>query len=355
MSQLRVVAMFAVSALPFTVVPSCGRNRRTSMEEFAEEFSESPIARAAPSADQIRSAGNAWCGMSPVIFAVALTILWVASVGQAQGQSVKTRVVTREIEQKSADGAVQSEDGGEALVLKTIVFVGDDGEVLELRGEAGSNDAFAWSHDGRVLELGGQSPSFLLQGLGLGSGYLGVELTALTDALRRHFGVGGKEGVGVMIAEIAAGSPAAGAGLAVGDIVTVAGGTEIRSPRDLSRVVRSKSKDDPLDLELWRDGRPLSFTVALGERERPLVKLGVDGSGFRFESLGISDAGEEGSIKFEDAMGQLREYFEGDEWQARLKRFEKEDWTTFEERMAKVQRQLAALEKKLAAMEKDGD
>src|ERR1700674_1056075 len=49
-------------------------------------------------------------------------------------------------------------------------------------------------------------------------GYLGVELSELTPELRAHFGA--PESAGVMVARVAAGSPAEKGGLNVGDIIT---------------------------------------------------------------------------------------------------------------------------------------
>src|SRR5512147_3086170 len=56
-------------------------------------------------------------------------------------------------------------------------------------------------------------------------GRLGVMVMSLTPALRRHFGVAGDRGV--MVAEVEPGTPAAGAGLAAGDIITAVGATPV--------------------------------------------------------------------------------------------------------------------------------
>lgn len=236
-------------------------------------------------------------------------------------------------------------------VEKRVMVVGDDVRVLEVTGgEAG--ESLHWTYDTEVSTANGEQPRVRvsLTTLGLGSGYLGVELLPLTDALRRHFGVA--EGAGVLVADLVVDGPAHRAGLEVGDVVTAIDGRAVAAPRDLVHSVRAKEKDDRVDLELFRSGHPLSLPVTVGERKRPLVKVEPDGAHFELRQLG--PAGDEGVVVFVDeAVGQLREYFQGNEWKARLERLEKSDWDSIEARMEEVHRQLRSLEKKIEAADPD--
>jgi membrane-associated protease RseP (regulator of RpoE activity) len=106
----------------------------------------------------------------------------------------------------------------------------------------------------------------------LSGGYLGVRLVDLTPELRSHFGV--PDDRGVLVGRIEDDSPAAEAGLAVGDIITEVDGEPMSSTWDVSLAVREHSEGETLDLELWRDGRPMSFTATVRERERERIEMG---------------------------------------------------------------------------------
>ena len=105
-----------------------------------------------------------------------------------------------------------------------------------------------------------------------GGGYMGVSLVSLTDALREHFGV--PDDAGVLIGGVEDESPALEAGIEVGDIVTAVDGEEVESAADLSRLVREHEEGDAVEVELYRDGRPLTLDVTVGERARPQLNAG---------------------------------------------------------------------------------
>ena len=104
------------------------------------------------------------------------------------------------------------------------------------------------------------------------SGYIGVALVDLTPELRRHFGVG--EEAGVMVSRVEEGSPAAKAGVVVGDILVAVDGDEVESAWDVRLAIRQKKTDDAAKLDLWRDGRAVTVTATVAERQAPQVDLG---------------------------------------------------------------------------------
>lgn len=106
----------------------------------------------------------------------------------------------------------------------------------------------------------------------LGGGYLGVQLMPLTPELRAHFGVPADRGV--MVARVDEDSPAARAGLQVGDVITGIEGETVETPWDLTLAVRGKEGGETATVEAWRDGRGLDFDVTLEERERDRIDLG---------------------------------------------------------------------------------
>jgi S1-C subfamily serine protease len=78
-------------------------------------------------------------------------------------------------------------------------------------------------------------------------------------------GVGFEGDVG-RIGEVRPGSPAAKAGLQVGDRIAKVGGVETPTSRDVVRKIRERSPGDPLRLTVEREGRTREVEVVLVER-----------------------------------------------------------------------------------------
>ena len=183
-----------------------------------------------------------------------------------------------------------------------------------------------------------------------GGAYLGVELVNLNEPLRAHFGV--PEGSGVLVSNVVDGSPAARAGVQVGDIITRFDGEDVTSSRKLTTMVRKAEAGDPADLEVWRDGKVETVSTTLDERPRPDLKANY----FSF-LRGSEDLDGDGQIDVfvspENVHEKIQEYFDGDEWKERhehLQRFLHErrpDMQALEERLATLKEQLEALERRL--------
>lgn len=190
----------------------------------------------------------------------------------------------------------------------------------------------------------------------LGGGYLGVQLTALTPELRAHFGV--PEDRGVMVARVAEDSPAARAGLQVGDVVTGIEGEAVETPWDLSLAVRGKEAGETASLEVWRDGRGLDFDVTLEERERERIDLGGlhwqdSGDGphvLRLRERLVPDGPP--TLFFDsEAMERLGESIENLDW-PRLNRRLGERNRELEERLEALEERLEELEEALRSSER---
>lgn len=72
----------------------------------------------------------------------------------------------------------------------------------------------------------------------------------------------------VVVAEVRDDGGAKKAGLAQGDILLSADGTEIKERDDLMRALEKKAPGDKLELEVERDGKTMSFAVELMPRHR---------------------------------------------------------------------------------------
>ena len=183
-----------------------------------------------------------------------------------------------------------------------------------------------------------------------GGAYLGVELVNLNEPLRAHFGV--PEGSGVMISNVVDDSPAARAGVQVGDILTRFDGEDVTSSRKLTTMVRKAEAGDPADIEIWRDGKVETVSTTLDERPRPDLKANY----FSF-LRGNEDLDGDGEIEVfvspENVHEKIQEYFDGDEWKERhehLQRFLHErrpDMKALEDRLESLKERLAELENRL--------
>lgn len=106
----------------------------------------------------------------------------------------------------------------------------------------------------------------------LSGGYLGIELVDLTPELREHFGAARE--AGVMVGRVEPGSPAARAGLEVGDVVTLVGTEPVHDSWGFSGEVSSREGGDSLEMTVVRDGRERKLAATLERREREAVDVG---------------------------------------------------------------------------------
>ena len=81
---------------------------------------------------------------------------------------------------------------------------------------------------------------------------LGVTIQELNQSLADSFGL--KKPDGALVANVAAGSAAASAGLKSGDVITAVNGQPVVRPGDLSSLIGMAAPGEKVDLQVWRDG-----------------------------------------------------------------------------------------------------
>jgi len=108
------------------------------------------------------------------------------------------------------------------------------------------------------LARGGQQPA--------GEEGLGVELAVLDDAARARLGLA-EDARGVLIAEVASGSPAAREGLRAGDVIVRVGSEPVRRPQQVIDAVRAARAADRRSVVLLisRNGSERFVAVPFGE------------------------------------------------------------------------------------------
>ncbi len=94
-------------------------------------------------------------------------------------------------------------------------------------------------------------------------GWLGVEIQQVTPDLADSLGV--KNASGALVAKETPNSPAEGAGVKVGDVITAVNGDQVADPRDLARKIAELGPKKSAELTLWRNGAQQTVDVKLGE------------------------------------------------------------------------------------------
>jgi len=94
--------------------------------------------------------------------------------------------------------------------------------------------------------------------------YLGVYIQDITPAMEEAFGV--KVGEGVLVSDLIAGSPAEGAGIESGDVITKVDDEVIGSTDDLIHTISLQPVGTTVDLEIIRNKETRHFQVALVEK-----------------------------------------------------------------------------------------
>jgi membrane-associated protease RseP (regulator of RpoE activity) len=109
-------------------------------------------------------------------------------------------------------------------------------------------------------------------------GFLGVRLLEITPELRVHFGA--PKDAGVLVSDVEAGTPAAKAGLEVGDVITALDGERVGWTGDVSRAIGRKNGGEIVQIDLVRGRASRRLTVTVEERRG------------RERSIDLGDVGE---------------------------------------------------------------
>lgn len=205
-----------------------------------------------------------------------------------------------------------------------------------LRFHSRDGEPFAWSF-----------------GNGRARGYLGVGIVQLTPELREHFGAPADRGV--MVSKVVDDSPAATAGIAVGDILLSVDDEAIDGEWDLIREIGKHGDGETVSIEVQRDGTPFSVTATLEERDRQVVDLmplfqteELEENLEKLHELRI----EMPEIPDVEAMEKVIAIRERDIERAMGDLEQRLSSPEFRERIAEAARHSAALERRTAALER---
>lgn len=145
------------------------------------------------------------------------------------------------------------------------------GPLLNLDGKVvGINTAIA-SHTGGYMGIGFAIPSKIAQHVfqqivthgSVSRGYLGVLLQPIDSNLAQSFNLDNTHGA--LVAEVLPESPAEAAGLKRGDVIIKLNKQSYKTMMSLRNAIAHIYPETEINLEIIRDGEPLTLTVVIGE------------------------------------------------------------------------------------------
>jgi S1-C subfamily serine protease len=208
----------------------------------------------------------------------------VVAIGNALGLAAGTPTVTSGIisaKGRTVQAADSTGSGAETLtdMLQTDAAINpgnSGGPLIDTEGQViGMNTAVAGTtSDGTSAQnIGFAIPSARIEsllpelergGVSRGGGYLGVDVTTLTPALRQQYGFTPK--TGAVVLDVASGSPAETAGLQSGDVITEVNGTTVTNADQLQNAVQKAKANEHIELTYYQGANKKTVGVTLGSQ-----------------------------------------------------------------------------------------
>ncbi len=172
------------------------------------------------------------------------------------------------------------------------------GPLVDARGEVIGINTFLVSNSDSFSGMGFAIPTqivhptvdALIRDGKVTHGYMGIGISDVTPENAKFFDVHNNEGA--VVSQIEDGSPAAKAGLKVGDVITELNGQKVSDASQLQIEVGQKQPGSTIKLEVLRNGQPVSIPVtleAMGSRDNQGKEVASNGHGKARWGLGLAD------------------------------------------------------------------
>jgi serine protease Do len=204
---------------------------------------------------------------------------WVVAIGNpfGLGGSVTAGIVSargRNINAGAYDDFIQTD--------AAINRGNSGGPLFNMAGEVIGVNSAIFSPTGTNIGIGFAVPASLaepvimqLKKFGkIHRGWLGVKIQPVTDEIAQSIGL--KEARGALILDVTPNGPAAGSGIAAGDVITVLDGKEVSETHTLPRIVADTPIGKRAEVTVWRKGESKRFMITLGELPDDSAKAGGD-------------------------------------------------------------------------------
>ncbi len=175
------------------------------------------------------------------------------------------------------------------------------GPMFNLEGQVVGINTAIYSPSGGSIGIGFAIPSAmarpvisqLIESGTVRRGWLGVNIQTVTDEIAETLGL--DEAQGALVASVIKDGPAEAARIEPGDVILSFDGKPVTEMRRLPRIVAETEVDTTVDVVLWRDNKPMTVQVTLGELsagEEQMAALAPDqssnGTERNIKALGLS-------------------------------------------------------------------
>ncbi len=178
----------------------------------------------------------------------------------AGGAGTQTETLTNMIQ---TDAAINPGNSGGPLIDTSGQVIGMNTAVAGTSTDGTSSQNIGFAIPSATVETlipalqkGGQS--------GNGGGYLGVDITTLTPALRQQYGF--TPSSGAVILSVNSGSPAQKAGLVQGDVIVDIDGKAITSADDVTKVIQGDKPGQSVTITYYVGDSKRTTTATLGNQ-----------------------------------------------------------------------------------------
>jgi serine protease Do len=245
-------------------------------------------------------------GLSPLALADSSRLEigeWVIAIGNPFGLQHTVTVGVVSAKGRSTLGINDYED---FIQTDAAINPGNSGgPLVNLDGEVTGMNTAIFSRSGGYMGVGFAIPSNLVSAVAnqlidsgnVTRGYLGILIQQITPDLAESFGL--EQPGGVLVAQVADGSPAADAGLQQGDVILDYQGDSVTNIGAFRNRVSLTPPGNQVELTVLRDGERLSVTATIGT-------LGGDG----LAAMAASDEAEALGIRVQSLTPQLAEQFD---------------------------------------------
>ncbi|HXR15399.1 MAG TPA: Do family serine endopeptidase [Terriglobales bacterium] len=188
---------------------------------------------------------------------------------------------------------------GEFIQTDAAINPGNSGgPLVDARGEVVGINTFLISSSGQFAGMGFAIPTqivkptvdTLIRDGKVTHGYMGIGISDVTPENAKFFNV--NDASGAVVTQVEADSPAAKAGLKVGDVIAELDGKKVSDAGDLQVEVGQRRPGTTIKLEVVRDGKTMNLPVtleAMDSRDKGNNETGEADHGKMHWGIGLSD------------------------------------------------------------------